>query len=531
MVWGNCVTGAAYSVAIDWDNDGSFSGLDIVTDDVLSEGISIVYGRDQNRQLSPPAVGRSAFSLCNVNREFSPENMNSLLFGNLGASRPVRVETSFEGTTYGLHRGKIDDFEVHPDRSNRSVDLTSLDGLNILEGVKLSTSVYEAKRTGFLINVVLDEIGWDGPRDLDLGATHVPWWWEEGTDAFTAVKNLVLSEGPPAIAYIAPDGTFVFRDRHHRILREQSITSQASFAAARVLCDAPAVTGFSFTEPFVYQHGLRDIINVVSFDVEDREPEPAFSVIWSTTTPITIEDGETVTVDVVANDPFIDLQTLLPVTDVVWNYAVTLSAMQFRRSGQSVMIDITATGGTATITYMQVRGRSLPVVRTTKVGARDSTSIDLHGERIYPQDAPWVNVNDAAALASIIIAQYSDRRPLVQMRITTCDPDHLVQILSRTISDRITIRHDELGLNEDFFIEQVNHLIRRINPETGPIHAAVLGCERTLEEHGDNPFTFDKVGAGFDQGTFGLAGVDNPATVFIFDHPTQGQFDVGQFGT
>ena len=47
----------------------------------------------------------------------------------------------------------------------------------------------------------------------------------------------------------------------------------------------------------------------------------------------------------------------------------------------------------------------------------------------------------------------------------------------------------------------------------------------------DNPFTFDKAGAGFDDGVFDPTGFDDPDAVFIFDHPVQGQFDLGQFGT
>jgi hypothetical protein len=30
---------------------------------------------------------------------------------------------------------------------------------------------------------------------------------------------------------------------------------------------------------------------------------------------------------------------------------------------------------------------------------------------------------------------------------------------------------------------------------------------------------------------FDPTAADNPSTVFIFDHATQGQFDVGKFGT
>ncbi len=65
----------------------------------------------------------------------------------------------------------------------------------------------------------------------------------------------------------------------------------------------------------------------------------------------------------------------------------------------------------------------------------------------------------------------------------------------------------------------------------GPVHYVSFGCEQAGIVVSDNPFTFDKTGAGFDDGVFGGTGSDDPATVFIFDHPTQGQFDVGRFGT
>jgi len=45
------------------------------------------------------------------------------------------------------------------------------------------------------------------------------------------------------------------------------------------------------------------------------------------------------------------------------------------------------------------------------------------------------------------------------------------------------------------------------------------------------PFTFDLAAHGFDDGFFGGIGVDDPDTVFIFDDPVRGQFDLGVFGT
>jgi hypothetical protein len=229
-----------YTVAVDWNSDGDFDDPnDDVTDDVLARGpVVFQYGRDQDRQLAPPTVGSMTMTLCNADRIYSPENPDSPIADDLSPAAPVVVETVYQDVLYPLFRGRIDDFEVHPDRGDRTADITVLGLLSLLQGITISTELRIANRTGALINIILDAVGWTGPRDLDLGATHVPYWWLEETDAFTALTDLLDSEGPPSIAYIAADGTFIFRDRHHRLLRAASINSQATFASRPVgVCD------------------------------------------------------------------------------------------------------------------------------------------------------------------------------------------------------------------------------------------------------------------------------------------------------
>jgi hypothetical protein len=531
MTWSPCVSGAAYTIGIDWNEDGSFTGFDDLTTDVLDQGISSTYGRDQVRQLSPSKVGDAAFSVCNVSRVFSPENQDSPLFDQLGAARPTRIEVIFENNTYPIHSGRVDDFSIHADFSNRTVDFTSLDGLALLQNTQISTSVYRAQRTGFLINQILNLIGWTAPRSIDVGANRPPFWWIEGQDAFGAVNDLVLSEGPPAIAYVAPDGTFVFRDRHHRIQDERSLTSQAFFNANEISCETPPVSGFSYTPPFTYEHGWRDIINHVTQDITVRTPAGEDEVVWSDEGTYTISSGETLVLEAVANDPFI--MGIRPDPDVDFGSISgvgTLSVMLGRSSGQSTSINLTAVGGSVTFTYIQFRARPVSSGATIKVEEIDSGSVSQHGRKTYPNDLPWVDRHNALAVALIILAHYAQRRPIVQMRLSSCDPEHFLQILTRTISDRITIRNGELGLFDDFFIESVAHSIVRINPDQPPVHSVVLGCERDIIEI-ENCFTFDVVGKGFDQGAFCGQGQDDPDTVFIFDDPQNGQFDYGVFGT
>lgn len=524
-----------YLVAIDWEGGSDFdSPFDDVTAEALRRGpVTFAYGRDQARQLAPPMVGSIAMTLCNADRIYSPENPASPIADDNSPAAPVKVEVTLDDVLYPLIRGRIDDFDVHPDRNNRTVDITALDGLALLRNTDIYTELYQAQRTGTLIGVILDRVGWTGPRDLDLGATHVPWWWAEGQDAFEALTELLESEGPPAIAYVDPDGTFVFRDRHHRLLRSQSLTSQATFAAREVSCDAPPVTGLSYLEPFEYSHGWKDIVNAVTFSVEERSPEANLSVVWESEDAISLSIGQSTQIHIQASDPFHGAQSLVDGTDIVYSgTGVALTSLS-RRSGQSLIINITAAGGTVNISRLQVRARTIPVARTVQVTADDSVSISRHGRSSYPDDPPWVNANDAFAITQLLLAHYAQRRPTVQMRIVSSDLEHWLQVLTRSLSDRIVIRNGELGLDHDFIVERIEQTIARMTTEEcpGPVHYAVLGCERTAGGPSATPFTFDVAGRGFDDGVFDPTATDNPETVFIFDHATQGQFGTGRFGT
>lgn len=294
----------------------------------------------------------------------------------------------------------------------------------------------------------------------------------------------------------------------------------------------------SFLEPFGYSHGWRDIINDVNFDVDVRRPQDGYTPVWTSDETISLALGETAQVQAKASDPFRDALDPVNGTDVVFTGAGTVIASISRRSGQSTTISVTAAGGAVTITHLQVRARSVPVDRTVKVSSSDSVSVERHGKRSNPDDAPWANANDAYAIAQLLLANYAQRRTTVSMRLVSSDADHLLQILTRTISDMINIQHGELGLDADFFVESIEHTLTRMpsdeetETDCAPrVHYATLGCERGGMIVPSNPFTFDVAGRGFDDGVFDPTAADDPNSVFIFDHPTQGQFDVGRFGT
>ena len=478
---------ATYRVQIDWDDDGDFAdtGENVTGRTLDRSSIIVEYGRDQARALSPPSPGRAAFELDNRSFDYSPENSSSPLAGLILPARPVLIDAELSSTTYALFRGSLDDFDLMPGLPERSVIVSCLDGLAKLTGSKIATSLYHGIQTGKAIGLILDAVGWpDDKRDLDEGASTIRWWWEEDADAWDALLSVIQAEGPPAFVYLGSDGEITFRDRHHRLTESESLSSQATFSASGA---EPL-----FSAPLVYDHGWRDVINSVTFVVEDRNPSLERANVWTDDHTYSIADDETVEIAAQTNEPFTD--AALPTYTLL---SGTVSVDMTRLSGQSTIIRITASGGPAVITDLTFRARPVVVERRVRIHMEDVASVTKYGERTYPTNPKWLNINDALAVAQAIVAQRSERLPIISMRLLSGNDTRLTQQLSRDLSDRVTIVESDLGLNDDFFIERIRH---RIN-EAGKLHETVFGCEKVQTQIG-NVFRFDVAGHGFDDGVF-----------------------------
>jgi hypothetical protein len=532
------VTVRGYQLAVDWSRHSTYANtLEDVSGHVLDEpDVTVAYGRIEGRTTTDPAIGKLTFSLRNDGRQFSPENTSSPITGQVlpGANVQLTYTPTSTGSTAVLFSGPLDQFDIDPNAPARDFSAEALDGWGTPNAEKLSTPVYSGLRTGDLIGIVLDEIGWTGLRDLDPGATVVDYWWAEGDSAAEAVQKLVQSEGPPAIAYVQ-GGVFVFRDRHHRLTRTASQTSQGTYAHVIPEASGPAGQLKILRNSFAYDHGLQHIANSAVFEVEQRQPTGPEEV-WSTQTPIVLAANETTTIIAQASDPFVDAQVPGPYT---YNSDGSIGAGEYslqygtititlaRTSGQAVAITLTA-GGTGAYLEdgLKLRATPIKVARTVKVIEEDASSIGRYRRQAWEQPAPWANAYDARAIAQRVVAIYATPRPSVVLSIVNLDDTYIAQIVGRVISDRITIRNDELGLNADFLVEGIRHAIRM----WGALHTLTLYCEIAEPTQPSNIFTFDVAGKGFDDGAFGINGIDNAATMFRFDVAGQG-FDQGVFST
>lgn len=504
---------------VDWAGNGNFTGVaDEVTTDLLTRTqVEVGFGRDSGRALAPNGRGELNGELDDRAGTYSPENTDLPLAGDIQPGRDMLLTAEWQSTTHGVYRGVLDDFDIFPGRPKQSITFNCLDALAGLTA-EISTELYSGISTGRAIGIVLDAAGWpEDKRDLDDGATTIPWFWLNRASAQTALQQLVDSEGPPGLLTMDADGTVVFRDRNHRLTRAGSTGSQATFGTGGI----PVLTDL------IYGHGVKEIINSISFETPMRAPAIDLSDVWSMQGSRTIQDGATVPVTVTASDPFTgavapELDT--DYTVVGGNLTVSLT----RTSGQTTTILLSSVGGTAVVTDLKLRAYSVGVEATEVVTAEDSTSQSRYGIRTWPQlrEPVWASLPDAEAIADLILAQRAQRIPTVRARVANRSDAAMTQMLTRDLSDRIRLVVPDADLDSEFYIERIEHTIS----EGGRVWLTDFYLER-VPTVATNWLVLDSSSRGrLNVNTLGGVGLSSPLTVFRLDDPLQGLLDVNLLG-
>lgn len=507
---------ATYKVYVDWQANGFAAAGSDVTARVLDERTTVVaqYGRNQPRQFSPTQPGELSFELDNRSRDYSPENQASPLAGYVASARPVLLQAVSDIGTTTLYSGYLDDFDIKPGLNDQSVPVSCIDALGRMRGVSVTTPLYQGLRTGEAIGYLLDAVGWPpDARDLDSGASYLPYWWLDDADAFDALMQLADSEGPDALITVDTQGRIVFRDRHHRLTRAESLTAQATWRSSGV---EPCIS-----DPVTYNHGWKEIVNSVSVEVPLRTIDPLPSQVWSSQGQISIPNGTSITITAKGSSAFIGAVT--PAQDVDYTLvAGSVSIGLSRTSGQSTTITITAAADSI-VQDLALRANAIQSTSVV-VTVEDDASVAKYGRRSY-QDGRlpvWANAYDALAILQLVVAKRAERLPTMTVTMRAAGGSlRLAECLTRNLSDRVHLTESLTGLDSDCFIEQISHAIS----QGGLEHVTTFGVEK-IPPVVSLPFTFDTSGQGFDQGLFSGGSLDNPTTMFRFDTSGQG-FDQG----
>jgi hypothetical protein len=273
-----------------------------------------------------------------------------------------------------------------------------------------------------------------------------------------------------------------------------------SVASTNVTTFRDQTTEPKFSAPFTYDQGWRDVVNDVNFKVDERGPATELTEIWRSDAVYNIPVGGSLTLTISTSEPFYGA-AVSTMTVLSGSAGISIN----NTAGQTTDIFITDGGSGAQVTGISLVGYVVSALRTFQISSSDSSSITTYGAKAGQDNVGKASVEDAQTITDLTVLTRKVRLPIVQVTIKGSNDTRMNECLNRNLSDRVKVIDAETGLNRDFFIEQITHNVI----DAGALHTTTFGCEAVST----------------------ATGLDDPNTVFIFDHPTNGKFGTGKFGT
>jgi hypothetical protein len=495
-------------VRLDWDDDGTYTGTyDDVTADTLP-GVSIELGRDQGRVIGGPKVPKASSKLLNESKRYATEYSGSPLHGKLQPGHRITygrwlgddtiigddtIATGDDPEALGdgyaevtIFTGRTLEPVEHYQLGQRAVEVSALGTTQRLINTNItwSNGALVDYTTGAAMVVALTQAGLGGndyviDQDaIDNGYT-LRQWIVDDEPAWDVCRRIWASSGPPSALYETPDGKIHFEGRNYRTITDRCLTVQQTFS------DTAAELYFADLD---YAPSYDSVVNDMTIEVQTRATQ-VNQQVWVAGVATAVGAGATVDLLARVDDPIIDIDTPIAVTDYVLTGTAPASITVTQLSPYTYRIRIVGGAGSATLsgvgtnTGLQLRAKPVPVVSRSQVmGTFDTTaSIAAYGNHKQKDEISgsiWQNMSEAHAAALIdgYLVAYQAPRAAIVMAAENATGLLLYEMLRRQISDRIHIADSWSGVALDVTIEQIQHDITTDN-----LHRVTLTCERVVE--------------------------------------------------
>ncbi len=147
----------SWTIAIDWDRNGNFSGEH---DDVTQYVLHAEWFVGMQRPYQLTADGSTlVMRLYNKDKRFSPEHDASPISEKLAPLRPVRIQSN-DGTATRIHwSGWVE--SVHPEANQhgeRIVKILCAGAMQFLKATETQIELQQDQRTDQIINALIKEV-------------------------------------------------------------------------------------------------------------------------------------------------------------------------------------------------------------------------------------------------------------------------------------------------------------------------------------------------------------------------------------
>ncbi len=317
---------------------------------------------------------------------------------------------------------------------------------------------------------------WFYTTSIDTGQDTVPYWY--GHDAKSRYAQAEIDDSEQGFSYVDGSGYFNFEDRHHRSTATHQ-TSQATFD--------------NTMSNIEYNLNPKNVYNIVKVTVTPWELQ-SITELWRLEDTPRIPAGETYTYwadsSVNGNSVFVDAWSDINDgdTDFTANSQsdgggtdmtsdVSVTETKFAKT-MKIQLENTASVP-AYVTLLKARGTYYDDQTKVTLKAEDSTSQTAYQKRTYELDGKYMTDSDKARdYVTYAIGKYKNPRAELSMSVMNQDSTILASILGLEISDRITVVNTELGLNDDYFIDYMEHDISM----GGKLHTATYRLADSINE-------------------------------------------------
>jgi hypothetical protein len=504
-----------WTIAIDWDRDGSFSGQ---YDDVTSYIISAGWFLGERTPYQDTADNSTlTLVLNNSDKRYSPENGSSPMAGKLTPFKPVRIQ-SYDGSNTRTHwMGWIESIQPTVGTyGERTVEISAAGPMQFYKAAETALDLQENMRTNDIIAALIKEVvippalvgawvlGRVGNSELDATtrladvtqysildpgiktlAIAADNWVQRGGlndqkkdtfDVYRAVKDVVAAERGRFL--FSRDGKALFWNRHRLI---DEVTVSATFDNAMQGLD--------------YQYaGLEEFKNEIIVVCHPRAVSVSNQdILWELDEEVRISAGKSRTINAKYQDGS---------DNRIGGKEVTLTNVKFRFETQpelggelygengytvhngessagesaegeawvkldaranSAEIEITNVGtADAILTSAALRGRKITDFGQMEAKAIDSASIIDYGRRTLRLNLPSVdNFDDAETIAQFERQRRSQPQGAVKSLTLkshgkTGGNAHAHQ-LARTLGDKIIVAEDQAGHIGSYYIVGEQH--------------------------------------------------------------------------
>lgn len=454
-------------VEIDWSNDGDFIDAN---EDITADVLSLRYSRGRSSILGAAAIGSLELVLKNDDEKYSPENSAGAIFGNLKPRRQVRLRTTAPVSTTQF-TGRIDDIRDEPALLTRKVRINCLDDSAFRLGgdqevhTRLTGAVAgdlepdaggQGPFTGEGIEAVLDEVGWGGggDRSVDTGVTEMDTYWAGGSSGRQAISALVAEE--VGYAYVNGAGAFVFEGRDHRY-ESDHVTSQATYS------DRPGdALRYHTFKP--YTVSVERVFNRIQAQARPRK-SGSDKALWTLGETVELAPGEARAFDATWDNP---ASTSVSSTHTANTKSdgsgadITADVGKAEATAKSTFWRITLTNnGTvpAFITALSVTlAPRIPSDESSEIQVEDAASQADYGIQKFRSRPRYIGKTiQAKQWAGYVMGAFGEPVPIITLSFLAYDTAMLTELLNRSLSDRVTVISDRMGLDSDFFVERISH--------------------------------------------------------------------------